>query len=58
MRIDREYRGAMGKLATAKRMTYKQFWSQENLKEAVYGMVRSLDALMKSLKKYIEDKRE
>ena len=57
-KVDKSYRQSVRKLEKAKLMTYKQFFQQDDLKENAQGMVRQLETLMKSLTKYIEEKRE
>lgn len=39
-------------------MTYSQFFRQDGLRDGATQMVRNLESLMKSLTRYIEEKRE
>lgn len=39
-------------------MTYSQFFRQDGLRDGAAQMVRNLESLMKSLTRYIEEKRE
>ena len=55
---DKLYRLATKSLNNESNMTYKRFCQQENIKENIFPMLRHLESLMKSLMKYIEDKRE
>ena len=58
IKIDRQYRQSVTCLGGTRQITYKQFYMQDNVKDTVPGMVRSLESLMKNLTKYIEEKRE
>jgi hypothetical protein len=48
----------MKRLELKKRMTYKEFHMIDVLRDNLPGIMRNLEFLMKSLMKYIEDKRE
>ena len=39
-------------------MSYKEFWTLEGRNDKAQSMLRGLESLMKSLTKYIEEKRE
>ena len=43
---------------TGRRVNYRQFYNQGNLRDSIQPMLRNLELLMRSLTKYIEDKRE
>lgn len=58
MRMDRQYRQAVMILDSGRRVTYKRFYSQGNLKDSVSPMLKNLELLMRSLTRYIEEKRE
>lgn len=57
-KIDKLYRASVARLELQKRLTYRDFHKYEGSKDSVQAMFNQLETLMKSLTKYIEEKRE